>query len=729
MMAPHADRQMDDHMSEITSSPLVSIVIPIHNAEGFIRQTLAAIVKNSPESIELVLVFDNCSDESSDVAQAYLEQVATVQFQIAHTQFGSTALSRNHGIDIANGDFVAFVDHDDIVDSAMYQRMLDFVQDADADVVRCGFSIVKEDQSMQIVEILPGRTAYPFDGIFIWNGMFRRAFLNEHNIRFKPGYGEDYEFNLALLACDAREGRIESQSSYYQWRHHGNNLHKSRTASDFISRIESILESHGEFLNSNQEVMGHLVTWVSNYIVYLGRSGHLDDVAIAYTQSEPVHTLMSGEKQILISSGDVRRLLRSVEPAEFKENMSRMDRLNDLVKPSKLGGAMRRALGFARSQAARVRNIYINTGGFVAMSVYISRRIAQRLRANVAPPQQDSQLIEDRISFLNSHTGPKAIFFVFRQEYISGGLISIYSIASKLRQNGIESVMVGDPGTGTVPRNRLFPNQEVTVPWSDFVAADWSDIKYVMLPENKAAEFADLAEQNDLKFPDGIINILNQNNLYMPDEDVIERLRAHGREVTMTTAHLKYSTQEVADRWQVPLKHISTYLSYRDFMIQPFSEKRELILFSVDAHPMKERIISAVSEAFPEYEARVIVGLNYGDYKTLVRRAQFCISFGEGMDNYFIEPFFSNGIGVTVYNPDFMPVEFLDFENVFSSYADMEREIEGFITRVVEDPEFRHSVWKKNFDVLKAIYDGRIYDRKVSEYLSGEYDFLPVPRS
>src|SRR5690606_24403102 len=89
---------------------------------------------------------------------------------------------------------------------------------------------------------------------------------------------------------------------------------------------------------------------------------------------------------------------------------------------------------------------------------------------------QARETVQERLEYLEESGKLKAMFFVFRQEFISGGLISIYSIAEKFRAHGIEPIMVAAPGP-TVSRNRLFPNQELTIPWECFASNKWDDIQ------------------------------------------------------------------------------------------------------------------------------------------------------------------------------------------------------------------------------------------------------------
>lgn len=712
----------------------ISIIIPVHNAENFIDQTLEALFKRPLMYTELVFIFDNCTDHSRVKVEHFLSEKSFGSVRIIETSSGSTSKSRNIGIDNARGKYIAFLDHDDIVDSAMYIRLLRYAKSIpEVDVVRCGFSTNPHRGVYEYNETLPGRKAYPFRGIFIWNGIFRRDFLNFHKIRFFEGYGEDYEFNLDLLVHDAIEGRIEEESVYYHWRQHGDNLHNRRTSDAFIARIDGMLTRKARFLEKNSEISSQMASWVIDYIEYLSMGHHLSEISSAYISNDRVRGFLNSGHQALIENKALREMIKSSSIGEFLNAAKELNKPVAMAKTHPVSYYSR-----IKYNIHRLRSVWTNTGGGVTFFAYAVNRFGPQFLSNYLFDKYKTNIshiigieplaretVQERINYLQACAKPKALFFVFRQEFISGGLISIYSIAEKFRANGIEPIMVAAPGA-TVSRNRLFPNQELSIPWECFILNKWDNIQYIMLPEVKAIEFSDLLEKHDISYPDAVLNLLNQNNELMPLPSTLKCLKRRFKATTMTTAHLRYTTQEISDQYDVPVTHLSTYMSFRDYIVKPFSEKRDLILYSVDAHPLKSRIMRTLERFAPSYEHKIIQGLGYAEYLKLVHAAKFGISFGEGLDNYFIEPIFTGGMGITVFNPEFMPEKFLKLDNVFSSYPEMEREAATLIDDLINDDSYRFRLWTKNFEILSQLYDDRIYDAKILKYLNGDRDFVPI---
>jgi len=319
-------------------------------------------------------------------------------------------------------------------------------------------------------------------------------------------------------------------------------------------------------------------------------------------------------------------------------------------------------------------------------------------------------------------------FIVFNTDAISGGVFSIFSIAEELRKIGHQSVMYSLPGGPPIVRYKRFNNKEIILPFSDLIAAfEEGKIKRVHIPEvlleTVNTELSKLTDGYDLRKVN--LNILNQNNELMPRSEVLLKLSSKFGNMTMTTAHERYSTQMHADRWGVPLKHLSTYVSYDDYSVSQFSQKNNIILLSPDRMSEDHNFEHFMHNFFPGYEVYRIRALHYEFYKFSLNWCKFCVTLGEGLDNYFIETIFTGGIAFAIYNPVFMPEEMKHFPNVFRSLEEMQQKISTMMRDIEMDDVYREEVWRKNYELLKSLYDKNIYRRKVREFSAGKFDFEP----
>ncbi len=96
------------------SSPLISIIIPAYNAERFIDETLQSIQAQTYTNWEAIVVDDHSSDRTADLVRAYASRDSRIRFHLAPRHGGRPSISRNIGITLAQGEYITFMDSDDV---------------------------------------------------------------------------------------------------------------------------------------------------------------------------------------------------------------------------------------------------------------------------------------------------------------------------------------------------------------------------------------------------------------------------------------------------------------------------------------------------------------------------------------------------------------------------------------------------------------------------------------
>src|SRR5215212_9963596 len=100
----------------MSSKPLVSVVIPFLNTENFIQEAIESVVAQTYENWQLFLVDDGSTDDSTRIAQEYTESYPGKIFYLEHPRHQNCGVSasRNLGISYAKGEYVGFLDADDV---------------------------------------------------------------------------------------------------------------------------------------------------------------------------------------------------------------------------------------------------------------------------------------------------------------------------------------------------------------------------------------------------------------------------------------------------------------------------------------------------------------------------------------------------------------------------------------------------------------------------------------
>ena len=118
---------------------MISVIVPAYNTEEFIGSALASILAQDYGNIEIIVVNDGSADKTPDVAREVLA-AGQRPYKLVNTgaNYGVSA-ARNAGMDSAAGEFITFVDSDDMVDSDYISTMYDAISDSDADIAVCGY--------------------------------------------------------------------------------------------------------------------------------------------------------------------------------------------------------------------------------------------------------------------------------------------------------------------------------------------------------------------------------------------------------------------------------------------------------------------------------------------------------------------------------------------------------------------------------------------------------------
>lgn len=201
---------------------MISIIVPIYNAEYTLPRCIESIQAQTYGDFELILINDGSKDNSLAVCKRYAEQDNRIA--VIDQPNGGVAAARNAGLDVAKGEYLYFIDPDDYAEPELLGKML-AVQ---ADLVICSYMIddldskgnvvstVEKhvDQSAESIEaLIRGDTKLLFP---LWNKLFRRAYVEEYSIRFLPlSFWEDACFIWDYLKYAEKISCIDVSMYHY----------------------------------------------------------------------------------------------------------------------------------------------------------------------------------------------------------------------------------------------------------------------------------------------------------------------------------------------------------------------------------------------------------------------------------------------------------------------------------------------------------------------------------
>ena len=230
-------------------TPHISLIVPVYNAASYIEACLASLMAQTMDDIELLLVDDHGSDNSIQLAQAYLEAHPTskqVRFLATPRNMGPGA-ARNVGIHAARGEYVGFVDSDDVVSPNFCEQLYAAAIARDADLAYCQAQLVKPDEVLPIHN--PVIEGGAFEGerrrffltryitLFV-SFLYRRSLLDEYGIVFPyTRSAEDSYFLTCALLAAQRIACVDEP--LYQYLVHEESLSEVRNPKRYADKIKS----------------------------------------------------------------------------------------------------------------------------------------------------------------------------------------------------------------------------------------------------------------------------------------------------------------------------------------------------------------------------------------------------------------------------------------------------------------------------------------------------------
>lgn len=272
-------------------NPTVSIIVPIYNASEYLDKCLQSLIDQTLNDIEIICIDDCSTDDSWSIVERYAKKDPRIKaFQNKTNQ--KQGLTRNRGIDIATGKYVAFVDSDDFVNVDMYERMYTNAVKSDRDICCCFINyhflngkdqrVVPFNQTDEdlLQKYLLQRTVYFDTDREDWNKynptspcdkLYKRSFLNKYNIRFfdnRTVLVEDLTFNFQ---CFINNPSI-SVEYFYPYNYVRREVSTSTSYYvNFLNRIFNQYQIMSQIVsdsgNSDQEKL-ILTNYVNNYIYY-----------------------------------------------------------------------------------------------------------------------------------------------------------------------------------------------------------------------------------------------------------------------------------------------------------------------------------------------------------------------------------------------------------------------------------------------------------------------------
>lgn len=203
--------------------PKVSVIIPIYNVEKYLARCMDSLLNQTLEDIEIIMVDDGSTDNSPMMCDEYEKKDKRVK--VVHKKNNGLGMARNSGLEIANGQYVAFIDSDDFIDRNAFKEMYEVAKLYEADMCMAGYyqfntkdgtsnkiELFKETKvfnadevksiSYKMVGAPPEAISDEYFGMSVWKNLYSLDLLKKTNMLFcseREFVSEDAIFHLSLV--------------------------------------------------------------------------------------------------------------------------------------------------------------------------------------------------------------------------------------------------------------------------------------------------------------------------------------------------------------------------------------------------------------------------------------------------------------------------------------------------------------------------------------------------
>ncbi|GHV14458.1 glycosyl transferase [Fibrobacterales bacterium] len=196
--------------------PLISVIVPVYNAQAYLRNALDSILAQTFTEWEAILVNDGSTDSSLQICKEYA--TADSRFKVVNKENGGTLSARKTGLENSSGEYIANLDNDDVYHPQFLEKLFAVAKHGNYDLVWCGYNSWKsktykwsENKAENALNYLMGKFAFP-----TWNKLVKKivydkvVWLNENF----PTAAED-RFQCAQICYHSNSGFVLQEQLYF----------------------------------------------------------------------------------------------------------------------------------------------------------------------------------------------------------------------------------------------------------------------------------------------------------------------------------------------------------------------------------------------------------------------------------------------------------------------------------------------------------------------------------
>ena len=255
---------------------MISVIVPVYNVERYLEECLNSIQNQTYTNIEVILVNDGSTDNSKIICERFCEKDS--RFRFIHQTNQGQSVARNNGVAVSTGEFIAFVDSDDVIQRNYLEKLMQYMSN-DVDIVESKFTVYKneflaensketailfEGNSQEAIKIFPNHVL----SVNPVTKLYRRSIVEA--VPYLEGFiFEDIYSGIGMLKYIRKMIKIDYVGYYYR-QHQSSTMHRTFTKKklDVFTVSDKLIE-----LYSDKE---EILPYIGSFLVHVATMHYQD---------------------------------------------------------------------------------------------------------------------------------------------------------------------------------------------------------------------------------------------------------------------------------------------------------------------------------------------------------------------------------------------------------------------------------------------------------------------
>lgn len=327
-------------------SPMISIVMPIHNGEKYLEECLNSIIKQSLSSFELICVLNGSTDSSKDILDKYIVEDNRIKY--IELSKGNAGYARNEGLNLVSGEYTLFLDCDDFFEYNFLECLYKKATNSGADITICNAYFYNDRTKRNTLsnfyinkKLIKNKSiVYTKDfntnicditSTVVWNRLYKTDFLKKSEIKFQEITScNDMFFSVITLLLSNYISIVNTPLIHYRINHNYSITTKhSQSYSDIITVVKGIEKYRYEHPELNCFVQSLYKLYINHIIAHYVKITDNTKKELMKKEFEEINLDVSELKKICIKKRAYKIIFKNI----FIKNRSTF--LTNLICKSK----------------------------------------------------------------------------------------------------------------------------------------------------------------------------------------------------------------------------------------------------------------------------------------------------------------------------------------------------------------------------------------------------------